>query len=340
MTFQDVLNQAKNNMGPHCKVCVECNGLVCRGRIPGPGGKGSGEGFVRNVQALRNISLNMDTIYEPATVDTECCLFGRKFSLPVFAAPVGAVALHYSPAYDDVSYSQAILDGCKAAGTVGFTGDGVKDEVYAGTIKAIQALGGNGIPTIKPWSLQEVLSKARQAVDAGAFAFAMDIDAAGLAILAMQGKPVAPMSVETIRTITETIKLPFILKGIMTVAGAQKALAAGAAAIVVSNHGGRVLDQTPATIEMLPAIVEAVGGKMKILIDGGFRSGLDVFKALALGADGVLIARPFAHAVYGGGAEGVRLYAEKIRNELAEAMVMTGANKLSDIHASMITATH
>ena len=78
----------------------------------------------------------------------------------------------------------------------------------------------------------------------------------------------------------------------MTVNGAKKALEAGASGIVVSNHGGRVLDQCPATAEVLPAIADAVGGKMTILVDGGIRTGMDVFKALALGADAVLIGRP------------------------------------------------
>ena len=91
----------------------------------------------------------------------------------------------------------------------------------------------------------------------------------------------------------------------MTVKGAQKALEAGAAGIVVSNHGGRVQDGVPATAQVLPAIADAVKGQMTILVDGGIRTGVDVLKALALGADGVLLARPYVTAVYGGGAEGV-----------------------------------
>ena len=118
---------------------------------------------------------------------------------------------------------------------------------------------------------------------------------------------------------------PFIVKGIMTVAGAKKALEAGAAGIVVSNHGGRVLDQCPATAEVLPAIVDAVGGQMTILVDGGIRTGMDVFKALALGADAVLIGRPFVTMVYGAGAEGVKTYVEKLKAELADTMAMCGA---------------
>mgnify|MGYP002231240196 CR=1 FL=1 len=113
--------------------------------------------------------------------------------------------------------------------------------------------------------------------------------------------------------------------------GRHQAVEAGVDAIVVSNHGGRVLDQCPATAEVLPAIVEAVQGKVKIFVDGGIRSGVDVFKALALGADGVLICRPFVTAVYGGGMEGVKTYIEKIGAELADTMAMCGANSLKEI---------
>lgn len=336
MTYQEIQEKAKPVMGPHCKVCVECNGIVCKGRIPGPGGKGTGSGFIRNYQDIKNIKLRMDTIYEAKAVSTKCHLFGKDFELPVFAAPVGAVALHYSDKYNDLSYSQAVLEGCKNAGSLAFTGDGVQDEVFNGSISAIKALGGYGIPTIKPWSVPEVITKAKMAEDAGVFAYAMDIDAAGLAILAMQGKPVAPMSVASIAKIVASTKLPFILKGIMTAGAAKKAVEAGAYGIVVSNHGGRVLDETQSTISVLPEIAAEVKGKLVILIDGGFRTGLDVFKALALGADGVLIGRPFTWSVYGGGAEGVKLYLDRVKSELAESMLMTGATCLKEISVDKI----
>jgi len=337
MTYQDVLNQGRAAIGPRCKVCPECNGVVCRGLIPGPGGKGTGAGFIRNYRELREVRLRMDTVYAAAPVSTKASLFGREFDLPVFAAPIGAIALQYNDTYNDLSYSSAVLAGCKAAGTVAFTGDGAKDEVYAGCIEAIKAMGGSGVPTIKPWNEAEVIAKAKSAEAAGAFAFAMDIDAAGLTFLAAQGKPVSPMPVESLRRIAQSVKIPFVLKGVMTVEGAKKALEAGASGIVVSNHGGRVLDETPATIEVLPAIAEAVGGKLTVLVDGGFRSGLDVFKALALGADGVLIGRPFVTAVFGGGSEGVELYVRKLGAELADAMLMTGATNLAQIDRRMVS---
>ena len=134
---------------------------------------------------------------------------------------------------------------------------------------------------------------------------AMDIDAAGLPFLQHLDPPAGSKTVEQLKEIALAAGVPFILKGIMTVKGAEKAIESGAAGIVVSNHGGRVLDDCPATQEVLADIVAAVDGRAKILVDGGIRTGSDVFKALALGADAVLIARPFVTAVYGAGADGV-----------------------------------
>ena len=141
---------------------------------------------------------------------------------------------------------------------------------------------------------------------------------------------------EELREIIDYAKKPFIIKGIMTVRGAQKALEAGASAIVVSNHGGRVQDQCPSTAEVLPAIADAVGGKLTILVDGGLRNGTDIFKALALGADGVLIGRPFVTMVYGGGAQGPGVLVKKLQAELADTMAMCGAHSLAEIRRDML----
>lgn len=109
-----------------------------------------------------------------------------------------------------------------------------------------------------------------------------------------------------------------------------------AAAIVVSNHGGRVLPGSAATADVLPEIADAVGDRVKILVDGGIRSGTDIFRALALGADAVMICRPFLISYYGGGTEGIVTYVEKLRAELTDAMYMCGARKLSDITRDMV----
>ena len=133
------------------------------------------------------------------------------------------------------------------------------------------------------------------------------------------------------REIIEYANMPFIVKGIMTVKGAEKAVEAGAAAIVVSNHGGRVQGGVPSTAEVLPEIVDAVKGKTVILVDGGIRSGVDVFRAIALGADAVLIGRPILPMIYAAGEEGFKVYMDKIIGELKSTMTMCGAKSLADI---------
>ena len=114
------------------------------------------------------------------------------------------------------------------------------------------------------------------------------------------------------------------------------AVQAGADAIVVSNHGGRVLDCTPGSADVLPAIAEAVKGKITILADGGVRNGVDVLKMIGLGADGVLIGRPFVTASFGGGKEGVEMYVNKVIDELEATMRLTGCQSIKDIDGKVI----
>ena len=336
MTYQEILANARTCSGPHCKACPVCNGLACKNTMPGPGAKGIGTGAIRNYQKWQELCVNMDTICENKPVDTTARLFGREFVLPVFAAPVGAMQLHYGDKYDDLTYNDILVSACAQAGIAAFTGDGTNPAVVEAAAEALKKSGGLGVPTIKPWNIETIREKMDLVKAAGPFAIAMDIDAAGLPFLKNLTPPAGSKTVEELKEIVKIAGKPFILKGIMTVSGAKKALEAGASGIVVSNHGGRVLDQCPATAEVLPAIVDAVGGKMTVLVDGGIRSGMDVFKALALGADGVLIARPFVTRVYGGGADGVQVYVEKLKAELADTMAMCGAHSLSDINRSMI----
>ena len=201
---------------------------------------------------------------------------------------------------------------------------------------AIGKVKGMGVPTVKPWNAETVAEKMEMVRKSGAFAVAMDIDAAGLPFLKNLTPPAGSKTVEELAEIIQAAGVPFIVKGVMTAKGALKAKKAGAAAIVVSNHGGRVLDQCPATAEVLPEIADAVGGSMKILVDGGIRNGSDVFKALALGADGVLIARPFVTAVYGGAEEGVAELVNRIGGQLKDTMAMCGAHSLAEITRDMV----
>lgn len=336
MTYQEVLENARTCVGPYCKACPVCNGKTCRNTVPGPGAKGSGTGFIRNYDKWQEICVNMDTICENKPADTTFELFGRTFALPVFAGPVGAMKLHYGEKYDDLAYNNILVDACAKAGILAFTGDGTDPAVMEGAAEALKKNGGQGVPTVKPWDIETIRKKIALVQPVDPFAIAMDIDAAGLPFLKKRQPPAGSKTVDELREIAELAEKPFILKGIMTVGGAKKALEAGAAGIVVSNHGGRVLDNCPATAEVLPAIADAVGGKMKIFVDGGIRTGMDVFKALALGADAVLIARPFVTMVYGGGADGVKAYVEKLKAELSDTMTMCGAHSLAEIRREML----
>lgn len=336
MTYEEVLQNAKNCVGEVCKACPVCNGKACGGKIPGPGAKGSGTGAIRNYDAWQKLYVNMDTICENKPVDLSFEAFGQTFKYPIFAAPIGAMKLHYGEKYDDMEYNDILVSACAAAGIAAFTGDGTNPAVMEGATKAIQLAGGKGIPTVKPWDVRTLEDKFQMIVESGAFACAMDIDGAGLPFLKNQTPPAGSKSVEELRDIIKKAGVPFILKGIMTVKGALKAKEAGAAAIVVSNHGGRVLDYCPPTAEALPEIADAVKGSMKVFVDGGIRSGLDIFRALALGADAALIGRPYVTAVYGGGAEGVALYTTKLAAELEDVMAMCGAHSLAEITRDMV----
>lgn len=334
MNFSECIEQARTRIGKYCKACPECNGRACRNQIPGPGAKGVGDTAIRNYDKWKEIRLQMDTLVEKRPVDTSLELFEKHFAYPFFAGPVGAVNLHYGDALNDISYNDILVSACAAHGIAAFTGDGTNPEVMAAATAAVKKAGGLGIPTVKPWNIETVREKMALVKEANAFAVAMDVDAAGLPFLKNLTPPAGSKSVAELREIVEAAGVPFIVKGIMTVKGALKAQEAGAAAIVVSNHGGRVLDQCPATAEVLEDIVKAVrasGSDMKIFVDGGIRSGADVFKALALGADAVIIARPFVTAVYGGAEEGVEAYIQKIGSELKDTMEMCGVSTLAEI---------
>ena len=336
MTYQEILANARTCMGPYCKSCPVCNGVACKNTVPGPGAKGLGTGFIRNYQKWQELCVNMDTICENVPVDTGYDFFGKRVALPVFAAPVGAMQLHYGDKYDDLTYNDILVTACAQAGIAAFTGDGTNPAVIEAAAEALKKNHGCGVPTVKPWNLDTIRQKMDLVKAADPCAIAMDIDAAGLPFLKGLNPPAGSKTVEQLKEIAAMAGKPFILKGIMTVSGAKKALEAGAAGIVVSNHGGRVLDQCPGTAEVLPAIVDAVGGRMKVFVDGGIRTGTDVFKALALGADAVLIARPFVTMVYGGGEAGIQAYVDKLKAELADTMAMCGAHTLAEINRSML----
>jgi 4-hydroxymandelate oxidase len=134
-------------------------------------------------------------------------------------------------------------------------------------------------------------------------------------------------------------KLPVLLKGILHRDDALKAVAIGAAGIIVSNHGGRVLDTVPSTMAVLPLIAKAVNKAVPILVDGGIRRGTDIIKARALGATAVMIGRPYIHALATAGALGVAHLIRLLREELEVAMALSGCQTLDDIKPEILHTT-
>ena len=149
----------------------------------------------------------------------------------------------------------------------------------------------------------------------------------------------ASLSVEMVKRIREQTSLPLVLKGIMAVEDALLAMEAGVDAVVVSNHGGRVLDCCQASIEVLPEIVKAVAGRIEVFVDGGFRRGTDVLKALALGASGVLVGRPICWGLAAAGAEGVAHVIEMMTSELIRAMMLTNIPDVSNVPRGSVVLT-
>jgi 4-hydroxymandelate oxidase len=322
--MKETLDNARKLMKGFCRVCPVCNGRACAGEVPGMGGLGTGRAFRANLEALAGYRLNMRLLHDVENPQTQVTILGKTLSLPVLAAPIGGVAFNMGDKVSEEDYIAAVIDACADEGTLGSVGDGVPDFIHQAGYAAIKARGGAGIPFIKPWEQAEFESKLQRALNTGADLIGMDVDAAGLVTLKLMGRPVTPKPPEALERIISRIPAKFILKGVMTVADAKAAVQAGAHAIVVSNHGGRVLDHTPGAAEVLPEIAQAVKGRTTILADGGVRSGADVLKLLALGADAVMIGRPIAVAAVGGLADGVRKYLQQIRSELTAAMILTG----------------
>ncbi len=130
--------------------------------------------------------------------------------------------------------------------------------------------------------------------------------------------------------------LPVVLKGVLTPEDAVVAVDAGVEGVVVSNHGGRQLDGVPAALDALPDVVEAIGGRVEVLMDSGVRRGTDVLKALALGAKAVLVGRPFLWGLATGGETGVRRVLDMMREDLALSLALAGRSSIEQIDRSLV----
>ncbi|NHJ04039.1 MAG: alpha-hydroxy-acid oxidizing protein [Candidatus Heimdallarchaeota archaeon] len=345
MSVEDDRLKAKEKMKGYCGVYRICDGdptRLCQGqsygRKIGMGGAGSGASFTNNVLALKKYKLKMRVIESEFVPNTETEFLGKKITMPVMAASVtGVNSFGGEDVITEKEFCRAVVLGSKKAGTIGWRGDTYTyslDNTYG--LDAIAEAGGWGIKICKPRDQDTIKQFFKKAEKIGAIAVGIDVDGCGSLIMGKHNKPVFNKSIDDLKELKSSTSLPFIVKGIMCLNDAKSAIEAGVDAIVVSNHGGRVLDHTPGTVEVLPEIVAQFKRKTSILIDGGIRTGFDVLKVLALGANGALIGRDVIRAAVGGGIDGVQRLMDHVRITLKKAMKTTNCSTIEDISSEII----
>ncbi|HEV2484279.1 MAG TPA: alpha-hydroxy acid oxidase [Terracidiphilus sp.] len=304
----------------------------------------------RNSEALNALQLKPRVLVDVSHIDTSCTLLGRKMEHPIMLAPTSSHLLAHPDAevatargaaaakavFVTSTYSnRSIEEICKAASEpVWFQlyVDDNRDEVRALVARAEAAGCSVLCVTVDNPHPNARNREERVRAQAPVLPFSNVGIELGPGARGRTRKSFCWEDIPWIRSISKT---PLVLKGIMSPDDAEEAVQQGADAIVVSNHGGRVLDTEPATIEVLPAVVDRVAGRVPVLFDGGIRRGTDVLKGMAYGASAVMIGRPYLYGLSVGGADGVRDVVNILRTELQAAMAMTGRTRLADIDRSV-----
>ncbi len=266
---------------------------------------------------------------DPVDVDTSLTLFGIRLATPVFASSLSGFHQLGKTALTDIA------EGIKKAGSLMMLGIGGSTELQ----RAIDT----GVPVVKivkPYRRTELISKkVRDAERRGCVAVGMDIDHfyGRLAIDKVDRDDMfAPQNTEELKHLIAQTRLPFIIKGVLSVADALRAAEIGASAIVVSNHGSGAVDFTVPSMMALPKIMESVGGCLTVLIDSGFKTGNDVLKALAFGARAAGFASSLLLAWGAGGSSGVERLINLVTAEVRRTMAVTGCANLASIDRSII----
>lgn len=336
VSWDSIRRNAREKMAQVCLVCNECNGEKCITGVPGMGGAGSGDSFRQNIRSFENYKVVTQVIHEVDNPDCSCNFLGKKIDMPILVAPITGTVTNMNGAIEEKAYARAVTVGACKIGTIAMVGDGASPEKYRIGLDAIRS-AGTGIAIFKPRkNIDDILTRIKEAEAAGALAVGMDIDAIGFVTMKRKNQSTSAKSKDVLKSIIEATTLPFVVKGVLGVKDALAAVESGAQAIIVSNHGGRVLNQTPGTLDVLPEIKKAVGDSITIVADGGVRTGVDILKALALGADLVSIGRPAAIAAVGMEADGVEFYLKEKMNELKETMVLTGCDSLGKIREELL----
>ena len=306
----------------------------------------------RNRTALDNLQLKPRVLVDVTRIDTSCTLLGHKLEHPILLAPTSSHLLAHPDGevatargaglaktilIASTSSNRSIEDICKAASQPIWFQLYVDDDraVARALIERAEAAGCKALCI----TADAPISYARNRQDHAA-AQNPKLPFPNLGVETGPGTTMSSrirrhFNWKDLEWIQSFARTPVILKGILNPDDADQAARRGVAAIVVSNHGGRALDTEPATIEVLPAVIDRVAGRMPVLFDSGIRRGTDILKGLAYGASAVLIGRPYLYGLSVAGPDGVRAVVDILRTELEGAMALSGRTRLSEIDRSI-----
>lgn len=335
-------NNARNMLAGVCAVYKVCDGNpnnLCMGQKYGKaigfGGAGQGKTFHANFKALEKYALRPKLVKDHHEPEMNTEIFGKKIKMPVLVSSVSGVKISMNDIMSEIEFQRRMLQGAKQYGTIALSGNTVDDPDHPG-VDVTKELGGWGIPIFKPQAQDRLLKLFKRAEEAGAVAIGVDLDGCGSTNWALRGKPVYRKGEKDLRELVDVTEKPVIFKGIMTVEDALKVVDSGAKALDVSNHGGRVLDYGQGVAEVLPDIVDECKDKIIIMADGAVRTGFDVLKLLAIGADYALMGRNMARMALSGGADAVKMYLEYVEGDFRRGMLMTGCDSLKEINRNIL----
>jgi isopentenyl diphosphate isomerase/L-lactate dehydrogenase-like FMN-dependent dehydrogenase/rubredoxin len=338
----DYMDIAREKLAGVCAVNKVCDGNPDRlcmglkyGRAIGFGGAGQGRTFDANFRALEKYRLKMRVIKGHHEPEMEASFLGRKIVMPFMVTSMSGMKISMNNAMPEADFQRAMIEGAKLFGTIGMSGNTVDYPDHPG-IEIIKENGGWGIPVFKPQSQERLLQLFKRAEAANVIAIGVDLDGYGSTNWALRGKPLYRKSEEDLKELVRATKKPVIYKGLMSVEDAAIVAGSGAKAMDVSNHGGRVMDSGHGVADVLPEIADEFKGKITIMADGAVRSGFDILKLLAIGADVVLAGRPLGRMALAGGAQAVKKHLEYFKQDLRMAMVMTGCDNIREITGDVV----
>jgi isopentenyl diphosphate isomerase/L-lactate dehydrogenase-like FMN-dependent dehydrogenase len=314
----------------------------------GAGGSETETAMRRNRRALDRLAIRQDVLVDVREIDLATTFLGVPLSMPVMVAPMGGLVLFHHQG--DVEMARGASTADTLVALSGATGWPVEDVAKAGPGPKLFQLYHHGDRT---W-VSDLLARVEAS---GYISVCLTVDTqlysrrerdivnrySPRQAMSVAPNPRGPDSTYPARLtwsdvewLKKTTRLPIGLKGIMTARDAKRAIDTGVEVIWVSNHGGRQLDHTQATIDALPAIVDAVAGRAAIVIDGGFRRGTDVIKAVALGATVVAMGRAILWGLAADGADGVAAALDILRQELRTSLGLCGQTSVRNLQPDSI----